>query len=418
MAGGADVPNDMCSHHDFLDASMGSAWDEESICFSVCGDHVPPVYYASHPMGDHSTEPFELKEPAPNFRYDNEDQIHPLQQPIQTLFSTNTTPCLTQETQQQVFKQEYIPGPTSPKYARGHAAQNNIIAPQYSPPSGSLSAAHIHVPMPIVTPPSPTSPVRSKRPLSSVSSSPSTIDGGAGGARSSRPKKRMTKPQVNSKKTPITDHQQMLHRLISADGTGVYCQHLPSAEIAAANHAQAMRMYAKAPEHCTYPSTDATFPMHPPEQITYIRDMFDAIWDWTDYGEMAKTLGADNMILWQEAMALEKDDPRRTDLLERIPSRAEQQRKVLGRVLSDYVVEELCWRLLESYASFRCRVAAICESLRSSKQLVKSLLVDTFIKRIANNPGGEFTHKINNMKVNRRKTERLREATSAQKKEE
>lgn len=37
--------------------------------------------------------------------------------------------------------------------------------------------------------------------------------------------------------------------------------------------------------------------------------------------------------------------------------------------------------------------------------------------RIANNPTGELTHKINNMKVNRRKNERLREANSSHKRQ-
>ncbi len=62
----------------------------------------------------------------------------------------------------------------------------------------------------------------------------------------------------------------------------------------------------------------------------------------------------------------------------------------------------------------------MADSLRKSKQLVKSLLTagTGWCMRIANNPKGEFMHKINNMKVNRRKTERLREATSLYEREE
>ncbi|KAJ4158609.1 uncharacterized protein LMH87_009128 [Akanthomyces muscarius] len=62
----------------------------------------------------------------------------------------------------------------------------------------------------------------------------------------------------------------------------------------------------------------------------------------------------------------------------------------------------------------------VCDGLRASKQLVKSLLSTGtgWCRRIANNPKGEYTHKVNNMKVNRRKDERLREATSCQRKKE
>lgn len=68
--------------------------------------------------------------------------------------------------------------------------------------------------------------------------------------------------------------------------------------------------------------------------------------------------------------------------------------------------------------SFQDRIGAICDSLRASKQLVKSLLTagDGWPMRIANNPHGEFTHKVNNMKVNRRKNEKLRQATTSQRK--
>lgn len=65
----------------------------------------------------------------------------------------------------------------------------------------------------------------------------------------------------------------------------------------------------------------------------------------------------------------------------------------------------------------------MCNGLRASKQLVKSLFSagDGWDRRIANNPKGEFMHKINNMKVNHRKNERnrtnerLREKTIPQK---
>lgn len=152
----------------------------------------------------------------------------------------------------------------------------------------------------------------------------------------------------------MTPRQQELIELVNAQGTGVFRQHIPSAEVAAANHAELMRAHSRKPEDCTTPATDRTFPATDAEKLRYVRDMFEAVWDWSDYSEMAKTLGAESMRLWQEALSLPPDDPRKAALLENIPSRAWQQKKVLSRVLSDYVVEEICWRLLVSRSRTPC----------------------------------------------------------------
>ncbi|KAH8712953.1 hypothetical protein HC256_006126 [Beauveria bassiana] len=292
----------------------------------------------------------------------------------------------------------------------------------HSPTSDVFSITLPQAPFATVVAPLPTSPVRCKRESSSVSST-STVDGGG---RITKPKQRVIKHHPNGGKAPTTPHQQKLRSLIDASATGVYQAHIASAEAAAADQAELMRMFRLAPKLCTNPSSDSTFPVRDADKREYVRNMYDAIWDWSDYVEMGKTLGSASISASQP-----------------VPSRAEQQKKVLSNPLNDYVVEQLCWRLLnfaenaqqgiptvdfwagadgawESYATFGDRVAAIGDSLRSSKQLVKSLLTagDRWCARIANNPRGEYTHKVNNMKVNQRKNERLREATSARRKKE
>ncbi|OAA52361.1 hypothetical protein BBO_00202 [Beauveria brongniartii RCEF 3172] len=305
-----------------------------------------------------------------------------------------------------------------------YTALNTDTMAYHSPTSDGFPITLTRAPFPTVVPLLPTSPVRRKR-ESSSSSCTSTVDGGR---RITKPKQRLIKHHPNGGKAPTTPNQQALRSLIDAPGTGVYNGHIASAEAAVADDAELRRMFRRAAKLCTNLSSDATFPAHDTDKRKYVCDMYNAIWDWSDYVEMDKTLGSASMGASQQAD---------------MPSRAEQQKKVLSSPLNDYVVEQLCWRLLksaqdaqqgiptvdhwsradgawESYATFGDRVAAVSDSLRSSKQLVKSLLTagDRWCARIANNPKGEHTHKVNNMKVNRRKNERLREATSARKKKE
>ncbi|KAJ3486620.1 hypothetical protein NLG97_g6575 [Lecanicillium saksenae] len=334
-------------------------------------------------------------------------------------FAAPLTPPKQRIPHQSVVKQEYSPLQHIAELTYNRPVQaSSVVVPhiQYGLPTVIRTSNLSQVPVPVAAPPSPISPTRRKRASSSARSTPCTTEH----AGISKPKKRMIKPQVNGGRARMTPRQQELRRLIDSEGTGIFHQHIPSAEVGAANHAELMRMFAKRPEDCSGPEVDHTFPTTAEEELVYVQELYHAIWDWDDYGEMAKTLGAENMAMWHEAQMLSDGDPRKTALLNHIPSRATQQQKVLSRVLSDYIVEELCWRLVESYTSFRYRVAAMCDSLRSSKQLVKSLLSagSGWCMRIANNPKGEFTHKVNNMKVNRRKNERLREATNSQKKEE
>lgn len=168
----------------------------------------------------------------------------------------------------------------------------------------------------------------------------------AGSGSVGKPTKRMIKQQVHGGAASLTPAQQRLQRLLLEDGTGVYQGHIPSSAAAAADHHDLLRMFRREAKHCTTDLADGTFPRTVGDQLGYVRQVFDAVWDWREYWEMEKTLGAGNMRVWEKAMALPEGDPDRAALLALLPSRAEQQKHVLGKPLSDYVVEQLAWRII------------------------------------------------------------------------
>lgn len=228
--------------------------------------------------------------------------------------------------------------------------------------------------IPVAAPPSPTSSSpsrrsRKKRSAAAITPSPtpsiatlSIRNPGTAGTRTRtahtpKPKRRMIKPHVTVRQAAQTPLQQQFLSLIKAEGEGMFRSGLiHSLEDAEAKHAQVMLLYARPTEHCTWPSTDPTFPLHPAHQEQYVRQMFYAIWDWHEYGEMEKTIGPAKMRVRAQALALPEDHPRREELLAQLPLRADQQQKVLGKVLSDFNVQMICWRLLvsflESFGSF------------------------------------------------------------------
>lgn len=156
----------------------------------------------------------------------------------------------------------------------------------------------------------------------------------------------MIKPQANAGKLPLTFRQQELRMLVDAEGTGVFQQLIPSAAEAISDQAELVRMYTKGVDYCTTLETDVTFPTDVKMEIACVRDLYDAIWDWSNYFEMSKTLGAANMAMWVEANSMDGESPRKTALLDLVPTRAEQQKKVLSRELSNYIVERISWRLM------------------------------------------------------------------------
>ncbi|PTB79069.1 hypothetical protein M440DRAFT_1436439 [Trichoderma longibrachiatum ATCC 18648] len=241
------------------------------------------------------------------------------------------------------------------------------------------------------------------------------------------PKKRVIKPQLTAKVDNSEDFE--IQKDSEMPPTGVYQGYFQNRDEARRKLQRLLEMYRKPKENCSYPSNDDTFPVTDAGKIAYIKKLFDAINDWSNFREWSQALktedrnriidrlrrghaGGDNGDNGDNAEAdISLDDmrPSPQELEAILPPLEAQQKKILGRLLSDQTVEWLCWELIEAYDSFAQRIEAMCYALR----LVKSLLSagDGWKLRIANNPQGELGHKGNNMKVNMNKNRKLRQIT-------
>ncbi|OTA01622.1 hypothetical protein A9Z42_0019480 [Trichoderma parareesei] len=235
------------------------------------------------------------------------------------------------------------------------------------------------------------------------------------------PKKRVIKPQLTAKVDNSEDFE--IQKDSEMAPTGVFQGYFQNCDVARKKLQRLLELYRKPKENCSYPSNDETFPVTDEDKIGYIKNLFDAINDWSNFREWSQALktedrnriidrlrrrhaGSDNA---EADISLDDMRPSPQELEAILPPLETQQKKILGRLLSDQTVEWLCWELIEAYESFAQRIEAMCYALR----LVKSLLSagDGWKLRIANNPQGELGHKGNNMKVNMNKNRKLRQIT-------
>ncbi|KAL7810922.1 hypothetical protein V8C26DRAFT_437766 [Trichoderma gracile] len=235
------------------------------------------------------------------------------------------------------------------------------------------------------------------------------------------PKKRVIKPQLTAKVDNSEDFE--IQKDSEMAPTGVFQGYFQNCDVARKKLQRLLELYRKPKENCSYPSNDETFPVTDEDKIGYIKNLFDAINDWSNFREWSQALktedrnriidrlrrrhaGSDNA---EADISLDDMRPSPQELEAILPPLEAQQKKILGRLLSDQTVEWLCWELIEAYDTFAQRVEAMCYALR----LVKSLLSagDGWKLRIANNPQGELGHKGNNMKVNMNKNRKLRQIT-------
>ncbi|KAL7790820.1 hypothetical protein V8C37DRAFT_417449 [Trichoderma ceciliae] len=247
------------------------------------------------------------------------------------------------------------------------------------------------------------------------------------------PKKRVIKPHMTTKVDNSEDFE--IKKDSEKSPTGVFQGYFHTFDLAKKKLQRLLEMYQKPRENCSFPSTDHTFPKCDNDKMVYIKELFEAINDWSNFREWSQALKTDdrNRIIdrlrrrklgGEDAgpdklgdISLDDMRPSQQELETILPPLETQQKKILGRLLSDQTVEWLCWELVEAYESFAQRVEAMCYALRKSKQLVKSLLSagDGWKLRIANNPQGELGHKGNNMKVNMNKNQKLRQITQGTK---
>ncbi|UNI20507.1 hypothetical protein JDV02_006586 [Purpureocillium takamizusanense] len=186
--------------------------------------------------------------------------------------------------------------------------------------------------------------------------------------------------------------------------TGQWQGHYRSLDEARIARMTLQKIYSKPPHECTSPVDDDSFPTSDNAWVRVVRQIFDAIMDWRyilewksalDREGKAKAMGMLSQNGEEESCPGLEPRPSACDLEKLLPSREEQQRRILGQVPSDQTIELVAWAIVHS------------------KQLVKSILTagDGWKLRIVNAPRKEFRAKGNNRRVNAAK-ERQRQGLS------
>jgi hypothetical protein len=159
--------------------------------------------------------------------------------------------------------------------------------------------------------------------------------------------------------------------------TGTYQEYFHSFDEAEKKLHRLLELYRKPKENCSFPSTDLTFPNCDDDKLTYIKNLFDAINDWSNFREWSQALKTEDRNRVMDKLRRKKkasenaapdkklgdislDDMRPTqqELESLLPPLEMQQKKILGRLLSDQTVEWLCWGLIVSVFVFIPQAAA------------------------------------------------------------
>lgn len=230
------------------------------------------------------------------------------------------------------------------------------------PPTSSMTLQPAHTrtlsmpsPLSVISPPS-----------SVKSSSARKRDVSAAGFEKSpvAPKKRVIKPHMTIKVDNSEDFE--IKKDSEKAPTGVYQGYFRTFDVAKKKLQRLLEMYRKPKENCSFPANDDTFPTCDSDKMVYIKDLFDAINDWSNFREWSQALKTDdrNRIIDRlRRRKVEGDDavpdrltdvslddmrPSQQELEALLPPLEVQQKKILGRLLSDQTVEWLCWELIVS----------------------------------------------------------------------
>lgn len=200
---------------------------------------------------------------------------------------------------------------------------------------------------------------------------------------------------------------------------------------------------------------DGTFPKSDFDKQQMVRQIHDAIMDWSGFIEWMQVLPKDVKEKQEVKLKKKLADRRGAKSSQRILSPEDMspetevreeymsancvranQTKILGRQFDKNIcVEMLSWMLLhaamraqrrhtgavdwtggtdvayEWHETLAKRINAIARTLRMSKQVLKSTLSlgDGWIQRVANSPEGELSTKVDNMRSNLSRREKERE---------
>lgn len=138
--------------------------------------------------------------------------------------------------------------------------------------------------------------------------------------------------------------------------TGKFTGYFSSKSDADKKRLRMAEFYQKPAEACSTPETDNTFPQSDEDSKAYVKQIFDAIFDWSDILEWLQI--SQPAVRERVALAVKdksikvnqaKDMRPLPEDFAAIPHTLEEQhRKILGRDLNDQIVELLSWDLLVS----------------------------------------------------------------------
>ncbi|KAI8689653.1 hypothetical protein LRP88_14055 [Fusarium phalaenopsidis] len=160
----------------------------------------------------------------------------------------------------------------------------------------------------------------------------------------------------------------------------------------------------------TSPEQDESFPNTDDEFRGRIREIFEAICDWTDLREWRAKMGQKRVREWlaevaqqRRSLGLDDDLSKLSDKelqppANRMPSMKEQWKNVIHRTMSDVEIELLCAQILDN------------------KVLIHSAIRAPWITRITNSPHSETRRKYQNKAGNDRKRTLIEQGGSEKKK--
>ncbi|KPM40847.1 hypothetical protein AK830_g5732 [Neonectria ditissima] len=153
------------------------------------------------------------------------------------------------------------------------------------------------------------------------------------------------------------------------------------------------------------PETDASFPQDDEQYRARIRQLHEAICDFSNSEEWRVRMGKKNVIAWlKEVTKLRRERGEDTDLAkvcdcdiapppEKMPSYLEQWKNVTGREASSIEIELICVEIL----------SRILNGFRFNKMLIHSVMRSPWASRITNAPSFEDKRKKSNKTGNDRK---------------
>ncbi|KAF7552405.1 hypothetical protein G7Z17_g4373 [Cylindrodendrum hubeiense] len=179
----------------------------------------------------------------------------------------------------------------------------------------------------------------------------------------------------------------------------------------------------------TKPESDATFPQTEEQYRGRVREIVEAMCDWSRVTEWRTRMGRENTKEWIEEYTREHgpisqlDDADLKPPENRMPSLVEQWRNVTHREMDDLTIELLGAEILqgisndllwsnrdatrEKYASFQERWAVVLEGFQTTKALIHSAIQASWMSRITRRPRAEKQRKTQNKSGNDLKRKKI-----------